>query len=189
MILEAARVAFAERGYHGTTTAEIAAAAACSEAVLYRHFPSKKALLLEVYDEIPWTGLIDAPDGGEGDLGGLVAVVRRAGADPEMARVLRTLVLALAMSDDPEVRERLLANFGAIRQRVAESIRAGQAAGRVRADLDPEAVVWLWQGLVLSAGIRNSVSADGVAGGAAAAAELLATLLRPPDGDGRTTRD
>jgi AcrR family transcriptional regulator len=150
--------------------------------VLYRHFPSKKALLLEVYDETPWSALVAPGATGAGaGLTGLVDVVRRAGADPEMARMLRTLVLALAMSDDPEVRDRLLANFSAIRVRIAEVIRAAQAADRVRDDVDAEAVVWLWQGLVLSAGVRNGVRADGVAAGAAAAAEVLSRLLRPPD--------
>lgn len=40
--------AFAERGYHATTTRDIAGAAGMSPAALYVHFPSKAALLFAI---------------------------------------------------------------------------------------------------------------------------------------------
>ena len=43
-ILAAARKLFAERGFDGAKTSQIAATAHISEALLYRHFPSKEAL-------------------------------------------------------------------------------------------------------------------------------------------------
>lgn len=43
-ILEAATAAFAAKGYDGARTLEIAREAGVSEALLYRHFPSKQAL-------------------------------------------------------------------------------------------------------------------------------------------------
>ena len=45
-LLEAALPIFAAGSYRGVTTAEIARAAGVSEPVLYRHFPSKRALYL-----------------------------------------------------------------------------------------------------------------------------------------------
>ncbi len=47
-LLEAAVEAFAERGYHATTTRDIATAAGMSPAALYIHYPSKAALLAEI---------------------------------------------------------------------------------------------------------------------------------------------
>lgn len=44
-LLQAAVAAFAERGYHGTTTRDIAAAAGMSPAALYVHHRSKEELL------------------------------------------------------------------------------------------------------------------------------------------------
>ncbi|MGY0007348.1 TetR family transcriptional regulator [Micromonospora sp. I033] len=44
-LLEAAVTAFAERGFHGTTTRDIAAAAGLSPAALYVHHKSKEELL------------------------------------------------------------------------------------------------------------------------------------------------
>ena len=43
-LLEAIRSAFAEKGFHGTTTRELAEAAGVSEALLFKHFPSKDAM-------------------------------------------------------------------------------------------------------------------------------------------------
>lgn len=43
-IVRAAIPIFASRGFHGATTRDLAAAAGVSEALLYRHFPSKEAL-------------------------------------------------------------------------------------------------------------------------------------------------
>jgi AcrR family transcriptional regulator len=43
-IIAAVRRVFAERGFHGTTTRALAAAAGVSEALLFKHFPDKEAL-------------------------------------------------------------------------------------------------------------------------------------------------
>src|ERR1700730_12205745 len=43
-ILKAVRRVFAEKGFDGTTTRELADAAGISEALLFKHFPHKEAL-------------------------------------------------------------------------------------------------------------------------------------------------
>ncbi len=43
-IVRAVRRVFAEKGFHGTTTRELARAAGVSEALLFKHFPTKEAL-------------------------------------------------------------------------------------------------------------------------------------------------
>ncbi|SKA95258.1 transcriptional regulator, TetR family [Prosthecobacter debontii] len=45
-ILEASLRVFAERGFHGATTRELAKAAGVSEALMFRHFPTKEDLYL-----------------------------------------------------------------------------------------------------------------------------------------------
>src|ERR1043165_7671398 len=47
-ILQAVRKVFAEKGFHGSTTRELAEAAGVSEALLFKHFPSKDVLYEEV---------------------------------------------------------------------------------------------------------------------------------------------
>src|SRR5436309_11627636 len=43
-IIKAVRRVFAEKGFHGTTTRELAEAAGVSEALLFKHFPNKESL-------------------------------------------------------------------------------------------------------------------------------------------------
>jgi AcrR family transcriptional regulator len=50
-ILAAARALFAERGYHATTTRDLATAADINDALLYRYFPDKQAILAALVDE------------------------------------------------------------------------------------------------------------------------------------------
>ena len=51
-ILESARVVFSRQGYAGARTQEIARHAGVSEALMYRHFPSKEALYRAVLRQI-----------------------------------------------------------------------------------------------------------------------------------------
>ncbi|MDD1533680.1 MULTISPECIES: TetR/AcrR family transcriptional regulator [unclassified Bradyrhizobium] len=51
LILGAAKRCFARHGYNGTTTKSVAAAAAISEALLFKHFPSKAALYAEILSD------------------------------------------------------------------------------------------------------------------------------------------
>jgi len=49
-LLDAALKLFSRKGFGGTTTKEIAAAAGVTEAIIFRHFPSKTALYTAVLD-------------------------------------------------------------------------------------------------------------------------------------------
>jgi AcrR family transcriptional regulator len=51
LILSAARRCFARNGFAGTTTKSVAAAAAISEGLLFKHFPTKSALYAEILAE------------------------------------------------------------------------------------------------------------------------------------------
>jgi AcrR family transcriptional regulator len=48
-LIRAALELFSNRGYHDTTTAQIAKKAGVAEGTIYRHFPSKQQLLNELY--------------------------------------------------------------------------------------------------------------------------------------------
>jgi AcrR family transcriptional regulator len=50
-ILAAARTLFAERGFHATTTRDLAVAADINDALIYRYFPDKQAILAALMDE------------------------------------------------------------------------------------------------------------------------------------------
>ena len=56
-LLEAARDLFTTVGYHATTTPLLAKRAGVAEGTIYRHFPSKQALLNAAYQETQKWGI------------------------------------------------------------------------------------------------------------------------------------
>ena len=69
-IIAAARTLFARNGFRGTGTSDIAAAAGCSEPVIYKHFTSKQALFAAVLEDGArhMRERFNASAAGEGDL-------------------------------------------------------------------------------------------------------------------------
>src|SRR5499426_3640665 len=49
-IVEVAAELFSQRGFNGTTTKEIAERAGVSQAIIFRHFPSKEAIYSAILD-------------------------------------------------------------------------------------------------------------------------------------------
>ncbi len=130
-LLTAALELFAEHGYDGTTTAAIAARAGVSEMTLFRHFPTKSALVVED----PYDPLIAA------------AVAARPADEAPLAATARGVRDAWASVAPPEVaamREQLLivASSPALRGVIAQRSHETEAAittalvgrGAVRAD-------------------------------------------------------
>src|SRR6185312_1539381 len=109
-IIEAARVLFARNGFRGTGTSEIAAAAGCSEPIIYKHFASKQALFAAVLeDSTRLMGERFAAAAAEGgDLfTAYLRFVRGLMGDPKVAEVARLRYLALSLTDEPEIRSGL----------------------------------------------------------------------------------
>lgn len=183
-VLEAARGEFARHGFHGAGTAAIARAAGCAEAILYRHFDSKRALLIavlkhEIEGRILGSRAI-APPPGVDPVTALPESLRERLEEEEMGVTARLVLLSISLADDPEVGEAVREVFEAVRVPLRAALEAGQAAGGVRDDIDPELLTWLWHGLFLVAAVRNSIARDGAALQAVDAARALAALLRPP---------
>ena len=57
-ILKSSLKLFSEKGYNGSTTAEIARSAGVAEGTIFRHFPTKKDLLIAVLEPKVLEGLI-----------------------------------------------------------------------------------------------------------------------------------
>jgi AcrR family transcriptional regulator len=94
-IIAAAAALFAANGFKGTTTREIAKTAGISEALLFKHFPTKRALYAAILAEkAPISQLLEiveeaAKKGDDARVFSLVASYRiRRGADPSLLRLL-----------------------------------------------------------------------------------------------------
>ncbi|MCB9794301.1 MAG: TetR/AcrR family transcriptional regulator [Alphaproteobacteria bacterium] len=152
-LLTAATRRFARQGYAGTSLQAIADDVGVAKPSIVYWFPTKAALREAVLDstldrwqkELPAL-LTAATTGPDRFTGGLAAVVSFFQEDPDRARLLTRECL-----DRPEaMRERLRAHLNPWMGVVTTFIRMGQAEGRVRPDLDPEAWVLHLVLLVLS---------------------------------------
>jgi AcrR family transcriptional regulator len=148
-ILDAAATVLVERGLVGATTRELARAAGCSEALLYKHFADKQELFLAVLTErMPGIELPAASD--RTDLPSSLATLVTA----LLAFFTRTFPMAASIYGAPEL---LAEHRDGVRTRgygpegtvplVAGLLAEEQAAGRIRADADLEAAARLLVGL------------------------------------------
>ena len=113
LVLDAAVAEFAAHGLAGTSTEDVARQAGISQPYLFRLFPTKKALFLELVDRC-FRRIRDAFTAAVGDLTGEEALTAMADAYEQLLedRVLLLLQMqAYAACDDPEIRAATRAGF------------------------------------------------------------------------------
>ena len=140
-LLDAARELFTTAGYHATTTPMLATRAGVAEGTIYRHFPSKQALLNAAYQETQrWgTEMVHGLAGATarsveerlGELGRMC--IDAAERDPARARLL------LTWRETRELDDSSRAAATEFRDGLEHLIAVGKQAGSVRAG-----VVELW---------------------------------------------
>ncbi|MEO5800269.1 MAG: TetR/AcrR family transcriptional regulator [Gemmatimonadales bacterium] len=146
-LLEAARELFTTAGYHATTTPILAKRAGVAEGTIYRHFPSKQALLNAAYQDTQrWGAAVvrDAALGKGPALGERLAKIGRmwleqAERDPARVRLL------LTWRHPQELDEASRAAASELRQGLEHLIAHGKQEGSVRAG-----VVELWTAVWLT---------------------------------------
>jgi TetR/AcrR family transcriptional regulator len=147
-LLDIALNFFSRKGFEGTTTKEIAAAAGVTEAIIFRHFPSKQALYTAVLDcqhesgELDrviarWKSLMDAND----DAGLFRALLDEVISGYRRdSRVHRAIFFAALEGHEAGLqlhRERSLPIFELLCQYVARR----QSEGAIRGGIPPQAIV------------------------------------------------
>jgi AcrR family transcriptional regulator len=141
-LIEAAIEAFADRGYHATTTRDIATRVGLSPAALYVHFPSKQALLgeISVVGHEAALGLVERSAAVPGSpLTRVESVIRAFTAwHAERHRVARVVQHELAALADAD-RHRVLDIRRQIEGVVEAQLEAGNASGEMDVP-DPRAV-------------------------------------------------
>jgi AcrR family transcriptional regulator len=187
LILEVSRALFAENGFHATGTTEIAAAAGCSEPIIYKHFASKQALFAAVVEDCALEmramldqTLVDYPD----PLDAYAAFARRFVSEPRFIEITRLRTLALSLVHEPEILQALLRLSEMMRGRWAAILEEGQRNGTVRTDLVMEQVCMLGLGLSLTAGYLCALGGDKALTTLGDTVETMIALLRPPTREG-----
>lgn len=187
LLLTVGRRLFAERGYHGASVGDIAREASCSEAVLYQHFAGKRELFTAVLEEqagrmrarLEASALADPGD----PFAGIARALGERIAEPDVPDSLKLRSLAVTMTDDPAVRDTLDRIRRGFVEVVGGAVRASQANGRLRADVDPEHVVGLFAGLSFLGAFQCAVAGDDELRRLAPLAETLLRLLETAPAD------
>jgi len=155
-ILEAAQRLFARKGFEATTTRDLAAAAGVAEGTLFRHFPNKKAILVEVATQ-GWVELLTD----------LLTELSEMGSYKAVAQVMRRRMLNLHENSDmmrvcfieaqfhPELRERIQTDAIAKMTEVAEAFfETAMERGTYRR-IDPRVVARVFLGMFAVAGFSD----------------------------------
>jgi AcrR family transcriptional regulator len=183
LILEVARPLFARNGFQGTGTTEIAAAAGCSEPIIYKHFASKQALFAAVIEEcaIELRGMLDQtliehPD----PLEAYATFARRIVTEPRFIEITRLRTLALGLVHEPVIHEALLHVSEMMRGRWTAILEEGQRLGTVRADIVAEHVCLFGLGVSLTAGYLQALGGEVALAKLPVMLDTMISLLRPP---------
>ncbi len=156
-IIDAALALMTDRGVRGLSMAAIARRVGFAPSAIYRHFPSKDALLDAVLERV------------RERLHGAIAASRAETDDPVEAlrrlleRHMRLLrqnrgLNRVLLADDfhvghPERRQRLLGLFAGYLDGVADVIREGQRRHRIRHDVNARSLAVLFLGLIQPASV------------------------------------
>lgn len=166
-ILSAATRLFATRGYDGTSIQAIAEAVGITRPTLVYHFGSKDQLRAEVLeamlgrwrDELP-ARLQAATSGSDRFRSAVDALLSFFHADPHRARLLLREIL-----DRPEeMATRFRAQLLPWTMLLTDYIRTGQAEGRIRREVDPEAYVLQFLNAAIGTIATGAVTSAVIAG-------------------------
>lgn len=139
-MLKAAAELFYEHGYAATSTADIAERMGIQRGSVYYYFDTKEGLLLELIEDVYRHALasLERVRAGDGDA---VDKLRALIGDHVHAFTERLIPGAIVINESrslsPENRDRLRRDAEAYEAGVVELIAEGQAAGVLRAELDP----------------------------------------------------
>jgi AcrR family transcriptional regulator len=165
-LIRAALELFSSRGYHDTTTAQIAKKAGVAEGTIYRHFPSKQQLLNELFRAALRWALKAVEDSGAGPPRARLtsiaqALVEGAVRDPAVVK------LGLLERHDAVLDEESRKTAREFRMGLDRVIAQGKAEGVVRSGaVDVWTGVWL---AVVSHALEKIVAKDWKPGDAAVA--------------------
>ena len=174
-ILEAARSLVSEGGWAEAQVSHVAAAAGLATGTVYRYFPSKAELCVEVLSTLSQreVDVLDAIANGPAPAGqrlhtAVSAFVSRAMRNRRLAYAL------IAEPCDPDIDRARLTYRHAISGQIMRIVRDGQAAGEFRADLEPRIAA-----TVIVGGFMESLVGP---------LSPLNTEFEPPPGNARAVR-
>lgn len=146
-LIEKAAGLFNQHGYEATSIADVMAATGLQKGGVYRHFDSKEDLALAAFDFavgvmsqrfVEALGPVSEP---LERLRAIIKVYERIPIDPPVPGGCPMLNAAVEADDtNPVLRQRAAAVMDDLRRVIKRNVREAQQAGKIRADVAPEAV-------------------------------------------------
>jgi AcrR family transcriptional regulator len=165
LILSAAKRCFSRYGFAGTTTKSVAAAAAISEGLLFKHFPTKSALYAEILaEECEADPDLAYLRGQEPSTATLVVLVKgmvrhfmQIADGPDEQEAQRVRLMASSHLDDGEFARLIYAKVGKLIEPVfiASLDRAVAAGDASRLGAEPRNLFWFAHHTVLMAALTR----------------------------------
>ncbi|WP_017314962.1 TetR/AcrR family transcriptional regulator [Mastigocladopsis repens] len=156
-ILDAAQRLFASQGFDGTTTRDLAQAAGVAEGTLFRHFPNKKAILIEVATQ-GWVEILTDLLTELSEMGSYKAVAqvmrRRMWNFHKNADLMR--VCFMEAQFHPDLRDRIQSEVIAKMTDVAEAFFQTAMDKGIYRQIDAKLVAKVFLGMFAIAGFSNN---------------------------------
>ena len=180
-VLAAARCLFSEKGLHGTSLRDIEKASGVSKGLILHHFKTKENLYAAVQDLLTeeYTTWMAAQRDNSTDLKDMITTaIRDALAYTKENSEFRRISLWSYLEDQEqttEITERFTINL-------IKGMRAGQASGFVRDDIDAFLMPFIVRGTIdywiRSEALRDELSTEAGDAGGASDEELVDALVR-----------
>lgn len=168
-LLEVSAELFAQSGYRGTTTAELAKAASVTEPILYRHFNNKLDLFVTLVDEVgkdvleAWR---DSLEGVHDSKERLKMLLASNPATHERGRnAYRVIFQAMTeIGRDPEIAKPLRRHLSKLHDFIMHELDELQKNGVVRSDESSSALAWLLMNVATGYGMTTPLGIPGQTG-------------------------
>ena len=165
VVLRSAIAAFGKSNYRATRMSDIAAEAGVSEAMLYKHFSSKKIMFLSILENVSRRTATTIEKGIE--------------EEPDALRLLRRLLItyynqirehptllklhfqAVSEIDDEEIGGRIKKDHEVYVSSIKDLIRKGIEQGTVRKDIEIDPIAWLFNGIGIVISMMVLLSREG----------------------------
>lgn len=160
-IVQAVLALAAENGLGAVSVATVAHRVGVAPSALYRHYPSKDAMLAGMLERLGTRLLDNIERARAGSADPLAALERLLFLQIEVIRENRGLPFVLfseTLTRNPAHRRALLAFVSRFRAALSHLVRTAQEAGKVRPELDPELVSVHFIGLYVPAAILWNVT-------------------------------
>jgi AcrR family transcriptional regulator len=164
-LLDVASKLFAEKGYAGATTAELAKSAGVTEPIIYRHFTSKRDLFIALIDQTgsetieTWKQqLADAPNAAE-------RLRRLISANPMVSNrgrgVYRVIVQAMTEIEDDQILAALQRHMINLHIIISHEVDLAQQSKYVSERFSPDITAWMLIHLGLGYGVIAPLGVPG----------------------------